>query len=140
SLINGDIQLPTVPKDIRVTYDEITEGEIDINELPDGDVFRKETTHVLKKSGSGKVIHRAVIPESEITWKLDRLLHVMNDESSIPPLIKIAIGHYYFGYIHPFYDGNGRTSRFISSLYLSEVIGNIGALSLSQGCNTFTRE
>src|SRR5699024_8815756 len=31
SLINGDIQLPTVPKDIRVTYDEITEGEIDIN-------------------------------------------------------------------------------------------------------------
>ena len=33
-------------------------------------------------------------------------------------LFRIAIFHYIFGYIHPFYDGNGRMSRFISSVLL----------------------
>ena len=39
---------------------------------------------------------------------------------SIPPLIRISVFHYLFGYIHPFYDGNGRTNRFISSYLLSK--------------------
>ena len=64
----------------------------------------------------------------------------MNESSDIPLIIKVAVGHYYFGYIHPFYDGNGRTSRFISSMYLSEELGPIAALSLSQGCNKFTKQ
>lgn len=59
----------------------------------------------------------------------------MNESEPIPHIIKVAIGHYYFGYIHPFYEGNGRTSRFINSLYLSDTLGKIPALSLSRGCN-----
>lgn len=55
----------------------------------------------------------------------------------IGSVIKVAIGHYYFGYIHPFYDGNGRTSRFISSMYLCADLGDIAALSLSRGRNTY---
>lgn len=56
-LLNGDINLPRVPQDIRSIYDDITNGEIDEQELPDGEIFRKEVTYILKKSGSGKVIH-----------------------------------------------------------------------------------
>ena len=41
-----------------------------------------------------------------------------NDEYDY--MIRIAVFHYIFGYIHPFYDGNGRTSRFISSYLLSK--------------------
>lgn len=41
-----------------------------------------------------------------------------NDFSDIDPLIKMAIIHYQFESIHPFYDGNGRTGRIINILYL----------------------
>ncbi|WP_409373627.1 Fic family protein [Ureibacillus thermosphaericus] len=69
--------------------------------------------------------------------ELEKLLVFMNQPNEVPEIIKVAIGHYFFGYIHPFYDGNGRTSRFISSLYLSKTLGNILALSLSRGCNKY---
>lgn len=139
-LINGDISIPRAPRDIRTIYDEITEKEIESSELPDGEIFRKEVTYVLKKSGIGKVIHRGITPEEEIISKIKELLMFMNETNDIPSIIKTAISHYYFGYIHPFYDGNGRTSRFISSIYLSEELGEIPAISLSQACNKFTNQ
>lgn len=139
-LINGDTRLPTTPEDIRKIYDNITEGEIDSKELPDGKIFREEATYILKKSGSGKVIHRGIVPESRIHEEIINLLEFLNEERHIPPIIRVAVGHYFFGYIHPFYDGNGRTSRFISSMYLSEELGQIAALSLSRGCNKLTNK
>ncbi|MBW4362726.1 Fic family protein [Flavobacterium taihuense] len=41
-----------------------------------------------------------------------------NDFSDLDALIKMAIIHYQFESIHPFYDGNGRTGRIINILYL----------------------
>ncbi len=136
-LVSNDFEFPKLPHDIRQIYDDITQGEIEQQELPDGEIFRTETTYILKKSGSGKVIHQGVTPESEIVRLNGKLLAFMGEDSEVPNLIKVAVGHYYFGYIHPFYDGNGRTSRFISSMYLSKDIGNISTLSLSRACNLF---
>jgi Fic family protein len=140
SLVNGKISLPKTPLDIRSLYDNITKGEIEENELPDGEVFRKEITYIYKKSGSGQIIHRGLTPESKIIEELEKLLNLMNDNKEIPMLIKAAAGHYFFGYIHPFYDGNGRTSRFISSMYMSSILGRISAMSLSRGCNKYRKQ
>ncbi|MEK3884300.1 Fic family protein [Paenibacillus sp. PL2-23] len=131
-------EYPKTSKDIRSIYDDITQGEIDSQELPDGEIFRKDITYILKKSGSGKVIHQGITPESEIIALTEKLLDFMNNDNvEIPHIIKVAVGHYYFGFIHPFYDGNGRTSRFISSMYLARILGNISTLSLSRGCNKY---
>src|SRR5699024_1582705 len=57
-------------------------------------------------------------------------LEILND-SHLNPLIRISIFHYMFGYIHPFYDGNGRMSRFISSYLLSKYLDPLISYNLS---------
>src|SRR5690625_1109105 len=99
NLMFEQISLPASPRDIRNMYDRITAGEIDDSNLPDGSVFRKGPTPVLAQSGSGKVIHRGVMPEDKIIQAVERLLQFMNEADDVTELIKIAIGHYYFDYI-----------------------------------------
>lgn len=45
--------------------------------------------------------------------------------------MKASIVHYYFEYIHPFYDGNGRFGRFLFSMYLARKVDIYTGLSLS---------
>lgn len=40
------------------------------------------------------------------------------ENHELDPLVKLAIIHYQFEAIHPFYDGNGRTGRIINILFL----------------------
>ena len=52
---------------------------------------------------------------------IDMFEYVYNDEDfDIHPLIKIALAHYQFESIHPFYDGNGRTGRILNVLFLCQ--------------------
>lgn len=139
-LINGKLNPIDSPQDIRKIYDYLLENEIDKEDLPDGDIFRKDECSVLKKSGTQQVIHKGLYPESKIISAIENLIQFLNAEDDIPLLLKTLIGHYYFGYIHPFYDGNGRTSRFISSLYLKSSYSLITSISISRGCNIYLKE
>lgn len=107
-------------EDIRSIYNDLVYSEIaedDPDNLPDGALFRKDSASVF--SPTQKEIHRGVNPEKEIINSMNKALNILYD-NSIPLLFRISIFHYLFGYIHPFYDGNGRTSRFISSYLLSK--------------------
>ncbi len=59
-------------------------------------------------------------PEGEtiIRQKLKEMESFIHAEDDIDPLIKMALIHYQFEAIHPFYDGNGRTGRILMVLYL----------------------
>lgn len=118
-------------QDIRKIYDDIFYEEIkatDPDNLPDGEIFRRSGVEV--QSATQKVIHKGLMPESKIIETFEQSLSVLNN-NDIDIFIRIAIFHYLFGYIHPFYDGNGRTSRFISSYLLSRQLTPLIGFRLS---------
>lgn len=82
--------------------------------------FRKMPGTTLKNSMTGETIYTPPQDVHEIIQLMSNLEHFMNDRSmcDIDPLLKMAIIHYQFESIHPFYDGNGRTGRIINILYL----------------------
>lgn len=127
---NDDISFKTC-EDIRHFYDNFTLSEV-IEEhpdcKPDGAIFRKDTVDIT--TSTDKVLHQGIYPESKIIDYMNISLAILNAED-IPCLVRIAVFHYFFGYIHPFYDGNGRTSRFISSYYLAKEFNEIVALRLA---------
>jgi Fic family protein len=43
---------------------------------------------------------------------------LINQKDDLPAPIKAAIAHYQYATIHPYYDGNGRTARLLTSLIL----------------------
>jgi len=137
-LLEDDISI-NIPEDIRKIYDELTADEMQPSDMPDGKFFRKGPVAVNRLSGTGKKIHEGVLPETKIYSLLDQAIKLLKDKS-IPVFIRIAVFHYYFGYIHPFYDGNGRTSRFISNYLISKEIGKFSAISLSRGCNHYRKD
>ncbi|MBC2117488.1 Fic family protein [Listeria booriae] len=126
------MDLLTAPKDIREIYDYLVYEEIKERDKPDGLLFRTDPSE-LAGSTSGKMIHVSTLSEQSIEAELEKLITFLNSDM-LPQLHKVAIGHFIFGYIHPFYDGNGRTSRYISSIYLRQILGPITALSLSKAC------
>jgi len=82
--------------------------------------FRKLPGTTLKNSSTGEIIYTPPQDINKINKLMANLEKFINDTSmsDYDPLIKMAIIHYQFESIHPFYDGNGRTGRIINILYL----------------------
>ena len=117
--------------DIRHFYDEFAHKEIVAENSAhalDGKLFRKDPVDI--ESASGKVIHRGLFPEMKILEAMDVTLGILHS-ADYPLLVRLAIFHYLFAYIHPFYDGNGRTDRFITSYFLKQGFHTLVALRLS---------
>lgn len=86
--------------------------------------IRKTPGTNLVNSKTGEVIYTPPQNEKEIRDLLKNLEDYINiTEDKVDPLIKMALIHYQFETIHPFYDGNGRTGRILNVLYL--VLNNL---------------
>jgi Fic family protein len=86
----------------------------------------------LKNPATGEVIYTPPEGEEVIREKLKALEDFIHINETIDPLVKMALIHYQFEAIHPFFDGNGRTGRIILLLYLKQCgLMDLPALYLS---------
>lgn len=126
----SDFKLDTC-QDVRNIYNDLVLQEVieeDPNDAPDGEIFRKESVSVT--NSAQKEIHQGIVPESSIKAAVQFVIDFVKDDS-VDLLIRIGTAHYLFGYIHPFYNGNGRLSRFISSFLLTRELDPLIAYRLS---------
>lgn len=81
--------------------------------------IRKLPGTSLRNAITGEVVYTPPQSGQEVIEYLSNLEYYINDDSDgTDPLIKLAVIHYQFEAIHPFYDGNGRTGRILNVLYL----------------------
>lgn len=96
--------------DIISIQEELIDNNAGIRSTP-GTVLKNDTT--------GEVVYTPPQDKEEIVDLLSNFIHYFNqNDEDLSPLINLAILHYQFESIHPFYDGNGRTGRIINILYL----------------------
>ena len=109
ALVSTSKEIPDL-KTIKKICSIIRDEDVDFRQPGDEPV-------ALFAVGSNNVIYTP--PSGEAVQKLMRNLqeYIFTDDE-IDPLIKMAVIHYQFEAIHPFFDGNGRTGRLLNVVYL----------------------
>lgn len=89
-------------------------------ELEDNSAGFRSTMGTVLKNQFGETVYTPPQDAEEVIRLMSNLERYVNDPElhDVDPLIKLAIIHYQFESIHPFYDGNGRTGRIMCILYL----------------------
>lgn len=82
-------------------------AEVQVNGYRDGAVY---------VTGREGVVYTP--PQADAVPEMMRSLVEFIQKSELHPLLKACIAHFYFVYIHPFGDGNGRTARALSYMML----------------------
>jgi len=132
-VINGKRVLAPLKdiKEVQNAY-EIYERLDELNENSVKDLLLAHkimTSDLIKESGrfrsknagvyqGNKLIHKGTLPEYIPELINNLFLWLKNSEEH--PLIKAAVFHYEFEFIHPFQDGNGRIGRLWHTLILSK--------------------
>lgn len=97
-------------KDIETIQKTIIENNAGVRSMPGT---------VLKNDKTGEIVYTPPQEKDDILDLLGNFLEHFNvKQNDLNPLINLAILHYQFESIHPFYDGNGRAGRILNILYL----------------------
>jgi Fic family protein len=116
-----------------ITLNQIIEIQRTLEENEAG--FRRLPGTELRNRATGEVVYTPPQDYDQIVALMGDLESFINDPARMDadPLVKMAMIHYQFESIHPFYDGNGRTGRIINILYLvANGLLNLPVLYLSR--------
>ena len=77
----------------------------------------RDGQNVIRDSRSNAIVY--LPPEArDVARLMDEWVEWANAEDDLPIPLRAAIAHYQFATIHPYYDGNGRTARLLTTLIL----------------------
>ena len=83
------------------------------DKLLEGNLYRHDTVYVVGEDVAHSGVDFRKVPEF-----MKLLIDFINAEDDIDDLIKATIIHFYIAYIHPYFDGNGRTARLVHLWFL----------------------
>jgi Fic family protein len=77
----------------------------------------RDGQNIIKDSGTGIIVYMP--PESkDVAGFMRNLVSWIKENDELPCPIIAGIAHYQFATIHPYYDGNGRTARLLTTLIM----------------------
>jgi Fic family protein len=77
----------------------------------------RDGQNVIRDARSNRIVYMP--PEAgDVPRLMEQLITWINQEDELPVPIKAGIAHYQYATIHPYYDGNGRTARLLTTLLL----------------------
>ena len=83
------------------------------DKLIEGNLYRHDTVYVVGEDVAHSGVDFRKVPEF-----MKLLIDFINTDDDINDLIKATIIHFYIAYIHPYFDGNGRTARLVHLWFL----------------------
>jgi Fic family protein len=104
----------------KLTLDDLVAIQAILGVGEPGPGIRTRPGTIVGNSATREVIYTPPQDYDQIVELLERLLIFFNEivNGGLDPLVRMALIHYQFEKIHPFYDGNGRTGRILNLLYL----------------------
>ncbi|RYD32022.1 MAG: Fic family protein [Verrucomicrobiaceae bacterium] len=107
------LQRPFTAEDIQLLHGLAFEGQARPTPWRDGQ-------NVIRDGGSGGIVYMP--PEAkDVPMLMNELISWINAETAsenFPVPVIAALAHYQFATIHPWYDGNGRTARLLTTMIL----------------------
>jgi len=77
----------------------------------------RDGQNIIRDGRTGHIVY--LPPEAkDVPELMNAMVHWINISTTLPSPIVAAIAHYQFATIHPYYDGNGRTARLLTTLIL----------------------
>lgn len=93
----------------------LTVGEFldEENKLKNGSFYRDDTVFIV----SDKLEHSS-LDYKKLPSYMKSFITFINEDDGMDDLLKAAIIHFYFAYLHPYFDGNGRMARLLHLWFL----------------------
>ena len=122
---NQTLSIKTL-QDFRTIWNNLL-SKTEVDAEPDGTLFRKDSVFI---TDGQRNIHEGDYDEKQIDNDLTALIAELNN-NNIPKLPRYLMAHYFYEYVHPFYDGNGRTGRYILCSFLADTLDPLTAITFS---------
>ena len=111
---NNRITAETVRYLYEIMVNPFLEDEKD--RLSANQLYRTGAVHIVNQTRNVNV-HDGMA-HNKLSYHMDELFAFIQTQDSMNDLHKATAIHYYFAYLHPYFDGNGRMARMIHLWYL----------------------
>lgn len=110
SNVNNKITEENLNKLYMLTVGEFLDEDV---KLKNGSFYRDDTVFIV----SDKLEHYG-LDYKKLPLYMKKFIEFINEDNIEDDLIKAAIIHFYFAFLHPYFDGNGRMARLLHLWFL----------------------